>query len=48
MNTALQADNQSGTEVGVISEVHGPVVIITCETLPPLRQALYTITDDAA
>jgi F-type H+-transporting ATPase subunit beta len=47
MNTALQADNQSGTEVGVISEVHGPVVIITCETLPPLRQALYTITDDS-
>jgi F-type H+-transporting ATPase subunit beta len=47
MNTALQADNQHGTEVGVISEVHGPVVIITCETLPPLRQALYTVTNES-
>ena len=47
MNTAIQADIKPGTEIGVISEVHGPVVIITCETLPPLRQALYTITDDS-
>lgn len=45
MNTAIQADIRPGTEIGVISEVHGPVVIITCETLPPLRQALYTTTD---
>jgi len=27
--------------VGVIAEVHGPVVVIDCEILPPLRQALY-------
>jgi len=47
MNTAIQANIRPGTEIGVISEVHGPVVIITCETLPPLRQALYTITDDS-
>ncbi|MEJ2143288.1 MAG: F0F1 ATP synthase subunit beta [Gammaproteobacteria bacterium] len=26
--------------IGVITEVHGPVVVIACETLPPLRQAL--------
>lgn len=26
--------------IGVIAEVHGPVVIIDCHTLPPLRQAL--------
>ncbi|WP_455200053.1 F0F1 ATP synthase subunit beta [Kaarinaea lacus] len=26
--------------VGVITEVHGPVVVIACEHLPPLRQAL--------
>jgi F-type H+-transporting ATPase subunit beta len=26
--------------IGVIDEVHGPVVVITCEDLPPLRQAL--------
>ena len=31
--------------IGVISEIHGPVVIITCEKLPPLRQALRTILD---
>jgi F-type H+-transporting ATPase subunit beta len=28
------------TPVGVIAEVHGPVVLIVCDTLPPLRQAL--------
>jgi F-type H+-transporting ATPase subunit beta len=26
--------------VGVIDEVHGPVAVITCDHLPPLRQAL--------
>lgn len=26
--------------VGTIVEVHGPVVVLDCETLPPLRQAL--------
>jgi len=25
---------------GAIAEVHGPVVVVRCETLPPLRQAL--------
>jgi len=28
--------------IGVITEVHGPVVVITCSQLPALRQALYT------
>ncbi len=28
------------TPVGVIREVHGPVVVIECDVLPPLRQAL--------
>jgi len=27
--------------IGAIVEVHGPVVIIACHILPPLRQALY-------
>lgn len=27
--------------VGAITEVHGPVVVIACDRLPPLRQALY-------
>lgn len=26
--------------IGVITEVHGPVAVIACDTLPPLRQAL--------
>ena len=28
------------TPIGVITEVHGPVAVIACEMLPPLRQAL--------
>jgi F-type H+/Na+-transporting ATPase subunit beta len=31
--------------IGVITEVHGPVVVIACEHLPPLRQALCAIID---
>jgi len=31
--------------IGVIAEVHGPVVTIDCKTLPPLRQALCTRFD---
>jgi len=31
--------------VGVIAEVHGPVVVIACDRLPPLRQALGTARD---
>ena len=30
---------------GVISEVHGPVVVIECECLPPLRRALAAVLD---
>ena len=33
------------SEIGTITEVHGPVVVIRCEQLPPLRQALYTSFD---
>jgi len=31
--------------IGVITEVHGPVAVIACETLPPLRQALSAKLD---
>jgi len=31
--------------IGAISEVHGPVAVIRCHRLPPLRQALYTTVD---
>jgi len=27
--------------IGMIAEVHGPVVVIACDTLPPLHQGLY-------
>ena len=31
--------------IGAITEVHGPVVVIACDWLPPLRQALYACID---
>lgn len=31
--------------VGTIAEVHGPVVLIDCSRLPPLRQALFAVFD---
>jgi len=31
--------------IGTITEVHGPVVVIECNRLPPLRQALQTQVD---
>ncbi len=33
------------TPIGTIAEVHGPVVVIACERLPPLRQALCAALD---
>lgn len=43
----LVTDNvaQTAHPIGVIAEVHGPVVVINCQTLPPLRQALCTHFD---
>jgi F-type H+-transporting ATPase subunit beta len=32
--------------IGTIVEIHGPVVIIDCSPLPPLRQALYSTIGD--
>lgn len=43
MNLASAPPNQSA--IGAIIEVHGPVVIIDCHRLPPLRQALFTRFD---
>ena len=31
--------------VGVITQVHGPVAVIACDTLPPMHQALYACLD---
>ena len=37
--TMVEAEPKK-TPIGVITEVHGPVAVIACDTLPPLRQAL--------
>ena len=37
--------DSDGASIGVITEVHGPVVVIACERLPPLRQALKASLD---
>ncbi len=34
-------DEKNSTPTGLILEVHGPVVVIACTTLPPLQQALF-------
>jgi hypothetical protein len=34
--------------IGTIAEVHGPVVDITCNQLPPLHQALPIVADGGA
>ena len=33
-------DEAGHAPIGEIAEVHGPVAVIACETLPPLHQAL--------
>lgn len=45
MFEALANSPPGKSPVGLITEVHGPVVVIRCDTLPPLRQALYTRLD---
>jgi len=35
----------SASPLGVIEEVHGPVIDILCERLPPLHQAVYVCLD---
>ncbi|MGR8935155.1 MAG: F0F1 ATP synthase subunit beta [Gammaproteobacteria bacterium] len=39
------ADRSSALPIGFIVEVHGPVAIIGCRRLPPLRQALSAVAD---
>jgi len=43
-DTSVQ-DDRAHTPVGVITEVHGPVVVIACDALPPIRQALCASFD---
>ncbi len=39
-STSTVVETRKGTPIGVITEVHGPVAVIACDILPPLRQAL--------
>jgi len=42
---SLQIQQEHRQVIGTIVEVHGPVVIIDCTQLPPLRLALHTCFD---
>ena len=42
MTEAVETD---AAPIGEIAEVEGPVVVIACRTLPPLRQALCARLD---
>jgi len=42
---SLYSPKEDQPAIGTIIEAHGPVVIIDCSRLPPLRQALYTRFD---
>ena len=39
---------QTGVQIGTIAEVHGPVVDVVCDRLPPLHQALFARIDHEA
>ena len=41
----LTSKEKSRTPIGAITEVHGPIVVIACDSLPPLRQALAANLD---
>ncbi|AOS97962.1 ATP synthase subunit beta [Microbulbifer aggregans] len=45
MGASGSAETTDKQAIGVISEVHGPVVTIECQFLPPLHQALLTPLD---
>lgn len=45
MSNISSHKHKSETPIGVIVEVHGPVVVVACDTLPPLRQALRASLD---
>ncbi len=41
----VKETGESQDAIGMITEVHGPVAVIACDRLPPLRQALYAALD---
>lgn len=46
MNVAAEGSNVQQQPIGTVANVQGPVVVIACQTLPPLRQALFARRDD--
>ena len=46
MPETTTAKGNSQTPIGIITEVHGPVVVIACDAQPPLRQALCANFDN--
>jgi F-type H+-transporting ATPase subunit beta len=42
----MMPETSNADSMGTIHEVQGPVVVVRCDQLPPLRQALYTRLDD--
>jgi len=45
MRAPSPEETETRSPIGVITEVHGPVAVIACDTLPPLRQALRADLD---
>lgn len=41
----IQSLHSASDQLGVIEEIHGPVVDVLCERLPPLHQALFSAYD---
>ncbi len=41
----LEMESRSLDPIGVIEQVHGPVVDLACRSLPPLHQAVYAALD---
>jgi F-type H+-transporting ATPase subunit beta len=45
MEQMVQAIKTSSDPIGFIEEIHGPVIDVACDRLPPLHQALFCICD---
>jgi F-type H+-transporting ATPase subunit beta len=45
MSEQSSGSNTDRLPIGTIVEVHGPVAVIACDSLPPLHQALYAKLD---
>jgi F-type H+-transporting ATPase subunit beta len=45
MSATISQQHSEAQPIGHIAEIHGPVVVIDCDRLPPLRRALSTQVD---